>query len=240
MTPETTVAVENQHVTVDETVACTDISHKPAHHIVYNIPQFNKDSARLVPHQLTVEMKDWGIDACEELLQCSEAEGDSFLWRIVTEDDTWVQYQQPKTKTAITKRHHSSSSPKPKKILHTFIGWTGYVDSLLEWTRGNFGALQHTQGRNVHQSNICKSSLEQLTSCYQLQTTWNLSTVVLLQHDNAHPHKKCLCNTCIIFSRPCTSWYSCVWSTQRGTRRHVFQAWQRGYMDRAQVARITT
>jgi hypothetical protein len=39
-------------------------------------------------------------DACQELLRRFEAEGDSFLVRIVTGDETWVYYHQPETKSA--------------------------------------------------------------------------------------------------------------------------------------------
>jgi hypothetical protein len=44
-------------------------------------------SARRVPHQLTAELKEKHVDACQELLKC-------FLGRIVTGDETWVHYHQ--------------------------------------------------------------------------------------------------------------------------------------------------
>jgi hypothetical protein len=59
----------------------------------------------------------WYVDACQELLKHFEAEGDGFLGRIVTGDETWVHYHQPETKKASKVWRHTSS-PKPKKI-HT-------------------------------------------------------------------------------------------------------------------------
>jgi len=44
-----------------------------------------------------------------------EAEGDGFLGRIVTGDETWVYYLQLETKKANKEWRHTSSS-KPKKI----------------------------------------------------------------------------------------------------------------------------
>jgi hypothetical protein len=44
-----------------------------------------------------------------------EAEGDGFLGRIVTRDETWVHYHQPETKKASEEWHHTSP-PKPKKF----------------------------------------------------------------------------------------------------------------------------
>jgi len=48
-------------------------------------------------------------------LKCFEAEGDGFLERIVTGDETWVHYLQPETKKASKEWHHTSS-PKRKKF----------------------------------------------------------------------------------------------------------------------------
>ena len=55
-------------------------------------------SSRWVPRQLTAELKERRVDACQELLKRFEAEGDGFLGRIVTGDETWVHYHQPETK----------------------------------------------------------------------------------------------------------------------------------------------
>jgi hypothetical protein len=68
-----------------------------------------------VPHQLTAELKERCVDACQERLKCSEEEGDGFLGRIVTGNETWVHYHQPKTKRASKEWRHTSS-PKLKKF----------------------------------------------------------------------------------------------------------------------------
>jgi hypothetical protein len=48
-------------------------------------------------------------------LKCIEAEGDGFLGRIFTVDETWVHYHQPETKK-VSKEWRNTSSPKPKKF----------------------------------------------------------------------------------------------------------------------------
>ena len=53
-----------------------------------------------MPHQVTAELEEQRFDACQENLKRVEAEGDGFLGRIVTEDETWVHYPQPETKRA--------------------------------------------------------------------------------------------------------------------------------------------
>ena len=120
---------ENRRVTAHEIAARLDMSHGSAHHIVHDVLQFHEVSARWLPCHLTTELKERLVDGCQELLKCFEAEGDGFLGRIVTGDETWVHYHQPDTKKASKKWHHSSS-PKPKKIPQTTIGGKGYADSL--------------------------------------------------------------------------------------------------------------
>jgi len=41
-----------------------------------------------LPRQLTAELKERRVDACQEILQRFEAEGNGFLGRIVTGDET--------------------------------------------------------------------------------------------------------------------------------------------------------
>ena len=93
VTPEPNAAVEaivkeNRRVTVNKIAAYLDMSHGSAHHIVHDVLQFHKVSARWVPRQLTSELKERHVDACQELLKRFEAEGGGFLGRTVTVDET--------------------------------------------------------------------------------------------------------------------------------------------------------
>jgi len=71
-TPEAIAAVEaivkeNRRVTVHEIAARLDKSHRSGHHIVHDVLQFHKVSARWVPSQLPAELKERRVDACQEL-----------------------------------------------------------------------------------------------------------------------------------------------------------------------------
>jgi len=120
VTPEAITAFEaivkeNRRLTVHEIAAHLDMSHGSAHHVVHDVLQFHKVSARWVPRQLTAELKERRVDACQELLKRCEAEGDGFLGIIDAGDETWVHYHQPETKKASKEWRHTSS-PKPKKF----------------------------------------------------------------------------------------------------------------------------
>jgi hypothetical protein len=64
------IVKENRRVTAYEIAAHLDMSHGAAHHLVHDVLQFLKVSARRVPHQLTAELKERRVDACQELLKC--------------------------------------------------------------------------------------------------------------------------------------------------------------------------
>ena len=90
VTPEAIAAVEaivkeNCHVTIHEIAAHLNMSHGSAHHIVRDVLQFHKVSAKWVPYQLTAELKEWHVDACQELLKRFEAEGDGFVEELLLE-----------------------------------------------------------------------------------------------------------------------------------------------------------
>ena len=125
------IVKENRRVTVHEIAAHLDVGHGSAHHIIHDVLQFHNMSARWVPRQLTAELEERRIDACQELLKRFETEGDGFLGRIVTGDETWVHYHQPEIKKASKEWRHTSSSKQKKKNPHTTICGKGYDDSLL-------------------------------------------------------------------------------------------------------------
>jgi hypothetical protein len=58
---------ENCHVMLGEVATMLDISHGSTHYIIYDMLQFHKVSARWVPRQLTLELMERRVDACQEL-----------------------------------------------------------------------------------------------------------------------------------------------------------------------------
>jgi len=113
---------ENCRVTVNEIDTHLDMSHGSAHHVIHDDVQFHKVSARWVPSQLTAELKERCIEACQEILECFEAESDYFLGRIVMGDETWDHSHQPETKK-VSKEWCHTSLPKPsaEKVMLTLF-----------------------------------------------------------------------------------------------------------------------
>jgi len=189
--PEATAAVEafvkeNRRVTVLEIATHLDMSHGSAHHIVHDVLQFHKVSARWVPRQLTAELKERRVDACQELLKLFEAEGDGFLGRTVTGDETWVHYHLPETKKASKEWRHTSS-PKPKKFRTQPSG--GKVKLTLFWDERGV-ILEQYMPRESTVTSATRADLlkNHLRPAIKYKRREFPSTGVLLQHDNAWPH----------------------------------------------------
>jgi len=68
-----------------------------------------------VPRHLTEEHKRNRQHICSSLLEQYNREGDSFLNRIITGDETWVHHYEPETKRQSMQWKHTSS-PSSKKF----------------------------------------------------------------------------------------------------------------------------
>jgi histone-lysine N-methyltransferase SETMAR len=143
-------------------------------------------SARWVPRQLTAELKERLVDACQELLKCFEAEADGFLGRTVMRDETWVHYHQPQTKKASEEWCHTSS-PKSKKF-HTQPS-AGNVMLTVFWDEQGV-ILKHymNRGNTVTSTMYAYLLKNHLRPAIKSKRCGPLSTGVLLQHENAWSH----------------------------------------------------
>ena len=91
-----------------------------------------KVSARWVP--LTEEQKKVRVDVCTDLLSRLQVEPQTFLDRIVTQDETRVHHFDPQDKTAMYDMEACHFS-YPKEIQGYPISRQGYGDRLLEQSR---------------------------------------------------------------------------------------------------------
>lgn len=134
-----------------------------------------------VPHQLSAENKAQRSTICNFLL--SKQEKEPFIHRIVTGDEKWVLYENPKRKNQwLSPGQKPVSTPKPglhpKKVL-LCVWWnsTGIV---------HFEILE--QGQTVTADLYCQQ-LERLNQALIVKHPALVNRKgVILQHDNARPH----------------------------------------------------
>jgi len=112
---------------------CLQISHGSAYDIIHNRLRFHKDCARCIPKQLTMLHKQTRLDICQQNLDRYDKQGDAFLDRIITPDETWVHHYEPECKRQIMEWKHPQplirkkfkSQPSARKLMLTvFLGFT--------------------------------------------------------------------------------------------------------------------
>ena len=81
---------DNRRVTTDEIAVQFSMSNGSAHSIVHDELGCRKVCSRCVPRQLSDDHKRALQTICQQNLDCHAREGDAFLHRIVTGDESWV------------------------------------------------------------------------------------------------------------------------------------------------------
>jgi len=98
------------------------ISHGSAYEIVHDRLAFHKVCAQWVPEQLTEWPKEIRLDICKRLVDRCGAEGDHFLKRMVTGDETWIHLYEPESKCQSMEWKHTHSPAKKKFKTHPTAG----------------------------------------------------------------------------------------------------------------------
>ncbi|KAJ4432082.1 hypothetical protein ANN_20696 [Periplaneta americana] len=107
--------MENRHFTITELSShFPQISLSLLHEIVTKHLLFKKVCARWVPKNLTPEHKMKRLGAALTFLQWYHDDGDEFLDRIITGDETWISHFTPETKQQSMHWQHSGSPVRTK------------------------------------------------------------------------------------------------------------------------------
>ncbi|GFR05533.1 histone-lysine N-methyltransferase SETMAR [Trichonephila clavata] len=101
-------------ITTDEVAEELGISHERAQNIIHDFLQYRKVSARWVPRQLTSTHQEQRMAVSLEHLVRYHEDGNDFLFRIVTGDETWIHHFTPESKAASIEWKHPSSPVRKK------------------------------------------------------------------------------------------------------------------------------
>jgi hypothetical protein len=101
------IILADRRVRIKEIVLQLGNSQCSAYSLVQDNLGFHRVSAKRVSRHLTEEHKCNRTDICPRPLERYSREGDNFLNRIVTEDDTWIQHYEPQTKRQSIQGKHA-------------------------------------------------------------------------------------------------------------------------------------
>lgn len=161
------------------------ISRSLIHEIVNEKLKFRKLCSRWVPKILTEQHKKQRMGSALQFLTRYNEDGDDFLSRIVTGDETWVSYDTPETKRQSMEWRHTSSPTKvkpkqiltPRKLMCT-VFWDRKGILLIDF-------LPRGQTINAH---VYCETIKKLRRAIQNKRRGLLSKGVVFFHDNARPH----------------------------------------------------
>ena len=108
--------LEDRRVTVENVAELFSISYGTAQDIISNKLGMRRVSARWVPRLLIPEQMVVRVKMCNEYCRQYYDEGDIFLNRVVTCDETWIHFFEPESKQQSSVWKHPSS-PSPIKAL---------------------------------------------------------------------------------------------------------------------------
>ena len=170
----------NRRIKQKEIAIALGISKERVGHI--GVLEFQKVCARWVQHMLSDEMKAERVHISQELLEHFEKEGEDFLKKSITGDETWVHHYDPENKRQSMEYRHKES-PQPKKIQNRCLSWKGHIDSLWNSERVFLADFLEKGTRIKSQRYI-----ETLTALKRRIERIGIRNETFLQHDNARPH----------------------------------------------------
>ncbi|KAJ4426490.1 hypothetical protein ANN_27304 [Periplaneta americana] len=160
------------------------ISRSLLHEIVTKHLLFKKVCARWVPKNLTPEHKMQRLGAALTFLQRYHEDGDEFLDRIVTGDETWISHFTPETKQQSMNWRHSGS-PVRTKFKQTLS--VRKVMCTMFWDRKGILLIDFLpRGETVNADRYCET-LRKLRRAIQNKSRGMVTAGVVLLHDNARP-----------------------------------------------------
>ena len=109
------LVIEDRRITIQATAEILSISSGTVHGILHDHLHMTKVCSTWVQHLLTPVQRHERVEAAEELLARYEKEGNDFLFRITTGDESWFYYYQPESKQ-LPKQWKRDDSPSPTKL----------------------------------------------------------------------------------------------------------------------------
>lgn len=182
------MVLADRRITVSDVASTLRIGRAQAHHMLHDVLGYRKVSARWVPRDLTPDHKSARMGISLDHLMRYAREGNEFLFRIITGDETWVHHFTPETKAAsMTWKHPSSPVRKKFKVSPS----AGKVMATVFWDAKGVILLDFLHKGTINAARYC-DTLTKLRSAIRRKRPGLLSQGVVLLDDNATPHRATL------------------------------------------------
>jgi len=180
------VILGDRCLTIREIAAITGVSKSQVHRIMSEELHMRKLTARWVPRLLNNDQKANRKSACQELLQLVHDLGEAFWSRIVTVDETWLPFYLPETKEQ--SRQWCRPGDRPPLKAKT-VPSAGKVMVTVFWNCDGIIHIDYLpKGVTINSAYYTNLLDKDLRKALKNKRRGKLSSIPLLQQDNARPH----------------------------------------------------
>ena len=177
--------LEDRRISANVIAETLGISRERVGHIIHNILDMRKLSAKWVPKCLNADQKRIRVTTSKAILDRFAAGMADFMARLVTMDETWLHHYDPQTKQQSMEWRHSGS-PRPKKFRAQKSA--GKVLASVFWDKDGVLLIKYLpKGRTIN-AEYYMSLLDELREALKQKRRGKLSRGVLFLQDNAPAH----------------------------------------------------
>lgn len=177
----TTLLDEDSCQTQSELATALNITQEDVSKRLKSLGMIQKQS-HWVPHELTERQQENRKTICEQLLARQKRKG--FLYRIVTGDEKWIYYENPKRKKAYVRPGEPGPS-QPKRNIHC-----AKVMLCIWWDMKGVVYYELLESGETVSGEVYRRQLIRLKRAIEeKRPEWvNRHNKLIFQHDNAKPH----------------------------------------------------
>ena len=109
--------IDDRRITIQQRAYVLSVSIYTVNSIIHDQLHMTEISLRWVPHLLAPDQRHERVQSCQELFARYSAEGNDFLFRLITDDESFLYYYDPESKQS-SKEWKRADSPPPTKLKH--------------------------------------------------------------------------------------------------------------------------
>lgn len=179
------LVMADRRLTIRRLHELTGISATRIQHILSEVLDMHKVSARWVPRMLTPDQKRVRVTTSTANLAAFRANPTRFLGRFVTVDETWVHHFDPESKRQSMQWKHASS-PAPKKF--RVQASAGKVMATVFWDAEGVLYIDYLQRGTTITGQYYANLIAKVREAIKQKRRGKLSRGVIFHHDNAPVH----------------------------------------------------
>lgn len=178
------LVLADRRISAKRVAEIVGISDERVRHILHNILDMRKLSAKWVPKCLQADQKRKRVETARDIINRFDGR-ENFVTRLITMDETWLYHYDPETKEQSKQwRHHGSPRPQKYRVQKS----AGKVLASVFWDKDGVLLVRYLRRGQTVNAAYYTSLLDELRAAVKAKRRGKLSQGVLFLQDNAPAH----------------------------------------------------